>query len=368
MRLVHFADLHLDTPFRWASQDVSREWRNSLRQTLLRLCAYAVEVGADALTCGGDLYEQDRFTPDTAEFLRSTFADLDPLPVFLAPGNHDWFGPTSLYQQVPWSPNVHVFRSDRLEPVTIEDGFTLWGAAHRAPANTDGFLENFTVDRGGVSVGLFHGSAIGRLPFQEEGKVPHAPFHEGQISRAGLCHVLAGHFHTPYGSSALTYPGNPDPLSFGETGQRGTVLADISHTGQVIIERKSVETFAVHDISVDITGATHAGMVIEKVAARIAGLSGVVRVTVFGEVAPDIDLRLQDIAALKPAHLEALVPRLGVVHVAYDLDRLRKEPTVRGQFINDVLADTALSDEERARILTTGLRALDGRGDELEVH
>lgn len=367
MRLVHFADLHMDTPFRWAPREVSREWRNSLRKTLLLLCAYAVEVGADALTCGGDLYEQDRFTPDTAEFLRSTFADLDPLAVFLAPGNHDWFGPTSLYQQVTWSPNVHVFRSDRLEPVTLEDGFTLWGAAHRAPANTDGFLDAFAVDRGGVSVGLFHGSALGGLPFQEEGKIPHAPFREEQIDRVGLSHVLAGHFHTPYGSAVLTYPGNPDPLSFGETGQRGAVLADISGDGQVSIERKSVETFAVHDVSVDITGATHAGVVTDKVVAQVAGLSGVVRVTVFGEVGPDIDLRLQDIAALKPDYIDALVPRLGAIHVAYDFHRLRAEPTVRGQFVNDVLADTALSDKERERILTTGLRALDGRGDELEV-
>lgn len=368
MRLVHFADLHLDTAFRWAPPDVSREWRNSLRKTLLCLIAYATEVGADALTCGGDLYEQDRFTPDTAEFLRSTFAEVHPLPVFLAPGNHDWFGPTSLYQQVSWSPNVHIFRSDRLEPVALEDGFTLWGAAHRAPANTDGFLDTFSVDRGGVNVGLFHGSALAGLASQGEGKIPHAPFREDQINRAGLCHVLAGHFHTPYGSAALTYPGNPDPLSFGENGPRGAVVADISGTGVVSIERKRVETFAVHDISVDVTGATHAGMVTEMVVAQLAGLSGVVRVTVFGEVGPDIDLRLQDIAALKPAHIDALVPRLGAVHVAYDFDRLRAEPTVRGQFVNDVFADTALSDKERERILTTALRALDGRGDELEVH
>ncbi|MGH3828312.1 MAG: metallophosphoesterase family protein, partial [Pseudonocardiaceae bacterium] len=136
MRLLHFADLHLDTPFRWARGEVARARRRGLRDTLLRIRTLADEQRVDALTCGGDLYEQDRFTPDTMEFLRSTFAELHPLPVFLAPGNHDWFGPASLYHQVKWAPNVHVFDESKLVPVSLADGITLWGAGHRAPANT----------------------------------------------------------------------------------------------------------------------------------------------------------------------------------------------------------------------------------------
>lgn len=54
---------------------------------MLRTCKLVDEQRVDALTCGGDLYEQERFTPDTAEFLSSTFAELAPLRVFLAPGN-----------------------------------------------------------------------------------------------------------------------------------------------------------------------------------------------------------------------------------------------------------------------------------------
>lgn len=117
----------------------------------------------DALTCGGDLYEQDRFTPDTAEFLRCTFAELHPLPVFLAPGNHDWFGSSSLYHQMTWTPNVHVFHEATLIPVPLADGITLWGAGHQAPANTRGFFEDgFQVDRGGVHVALAEHLTRGR--------------------------------------------------------------------------------------------------------------------------------------------------------------------------------------------------------------
>jgi exonuclease SbcD len=367
VRLLHFADLHLDTPFRWAPPDVARDWRMSLRQTLLRICQLADEQRVDAITCGGDLYEQDRFTPDTAEFLRATFADLQPLPVYVSPGNHDWFGPGSLYRQVRWSPNVHVFETDRLQPVPLADGLTLWGAAHCAPANTAGFLDGFRVNTSETHLGLFHGSAVGRLPTQESSKVAHAPFAEAQIPDAGLCHVLAGHFHTPYHSANLTYPGNPDPLSFGESGERAAVVADVSGNGTTTITRHPVETFTVHDIDIDVSGATHGGQVTDRVTDALTGLTGVVRVTISGEVAPDVDLRLGDLASLRLPGIEALVARLGKVHASYNFKALSSEPTVRGQFVTDVLADRSLDDDERRRILVTGLRALEGRTDELEV-
>jgi len=92
-----------------------------------------------------------------------------------------------------------------------------------------------------------------------------------------------------------------------------------------------------------------------------------VRVTLSGDVGPDVELRLQDVAALAVPHLDALVPRLGRITVAYDFDRLKDERTVRGQFVRDVLAADQLDDDRRRRVLVTGLRALDGRGDDLEV-
>lgn len=367
VRLLHFADLHLDTPFCWAPREVARARRQGLRDTLLRICKLADEQRVDALTCGGDLYEQDRFTPDTAEFLRSTFAELDPLPVFLAPGNHDWFGPYSLYRQVKWTPNVRVFNEAKLVPVSLADGITLWGAGHQAPAKTPGFLDGFQVNRDGVHVALFHGSEQGKLRFQESGKVPHAPFRAEQVELAGLHHALLGHFHNPVDASGYTYPGNPDPLTFGETGDRAAVLLTVAADGAVSPERFPVASSMVSDVRVDLTGITHSGQVAQRVREALSGLSSVARVTLYGEVGQDVDLRLRDIAVLSVPGLDAVVPRLGEVLVAYDFERLAQQQTVRRRFVRDVRDAPALTDDQRRRVLVTGLRALDGRTDELEV-
>jgi hypothetical protein len=89
-------------------------------------------------------------------------------------------------------------------------------------------------------------------------------------------------------------------------------------------------------------------------------------VTLDGEIAPELDLQLAELSSVAP-HLEALVPRLGRLHVAYDFEAIAQERTVRGQFVADVLA-ADLDEATRNRVLVTGLRALDGRSQELEVH
>ncbi|MPZ51075.1 MAG: metallophosphoesterase [Dehalococcoidia bacterium] len=70
-------------------------------------------------------------------------------------------------------------------------------------------------------------------------------------------------------------------------------------------------------------------------------------------------------AELLQGGLDRLVLSLDGVRIAYDFEAIKLEPTVRGQFVRDVL-DAELEEAERERILVTGLRALDGRTD-LEV-
>src|SRR5689334_18689288 len=156
MRLLLFSDLHLDTAFGWAGPALGEKLRRQLRGTLDRIAALAEQTRADALLCGGDLVEQARVTPETLAHLRATFAALG-LPVHITPGEHDWYGPASPYRHVDWTSNVHVFTEARLTPVTLDDGLTLWGAAHRSPASTDGFLDGFSAGRDGVNLALFHG-------------------------------------------------------------------------------------------------------------------------------------------------------------------------------------------------------------------
>lgn len=279
MKLLLFADLHLDT--RFPSAGPLR--RQALRDTLGRIVDLAEESQADAVLCAGDLYEHERCSPHTASFLQSSFDC--PVPVFLAPGNDDWYGPQSVYQQVDWTPNVHVFSSESLTPVELADGITLWGAAHVGPGPARDFLGGFAVNRGGVNLALGHGCA------------------PEDVEITGLDHAFLGHVHTPEHAVRYTFPGNPDPLTPGETGERGAVLCTVHDDGTV-----SREVF-------DVSASRSLGLLAER-----------------SEAFPSLDF-----------------------------DSVAEERTVRGQFVRDVLADPSLDTALRGRVLATGLRALEER-------
>jgi DNA repair protein SbcD/Mre11 len=371
MRFVLISDVHLDTPFTWASPQAARARRQMIRDTFVGALALTEEVQADAVLIGGDLYEHERVTPDTAAFLRDVFATTT-CPVFLAPGNHDWIGPQSVYVQTDWSPNVHVFTEDRLRPHELAAGLTLWGAAHRSPANTDGFLDRgFSVGgRTGIHLALFHGAQRGGFHLEEDGKAPHAPFDPDQLERAGLHHAFLGHFHTPRAEPFFTYPGNPAPLSFGEDGVRGAVIIDVHGDGSVTREWRVVATSQAHDLILDVSECSSLQDIRRTAVEQLQDLEGVARLTIQGELAASIDLHPASdltVASLGLAGrgLDDVVVRIQQLRPAYDLDAIAGEPTVRGAFVCDVLA-AGLPEDEQQRVLAVGLRALDGR-DDLEV-
>lgn len=358
------SDVHLDRAFAWAEPPVARRRRTGLRDAFAAGIRLVDELDADALLIGGDLYERDRFSPDTRAFVRDRLCELDR-PVFIAPGNHDCHDARSLYAQVDWPDRVTIFRDDRMRRAELADGLSLWGAAHRQPGGTGNFLEGFEVDGAGVHLALFHGSLERGLAFEAEDKKPHAPFTEEDLRRAGIDHALLGHYHTPRHDALLTYPGNPEPLTFGETGDRGAVEVEVGADGAVTTTVHDVSRTAVHDLDHDVTGAGSLHDVREGVAERVAGRTGCARVTLHGTLDPDLDLDLNSVAEVG-GDLDALVVRTGDLSAGYDLATIRRERTVRGQFVRDVEAAEDLTEDQRRRVKVTGLRALDGRGD-LEV-
>lgn len=121
-------------------------------------------------------------------------------------------------------------------------------------------------------------------------------------------------------------------------------------------------TTEISDLEVSVTGCFSEQDVRDRVAEAGRTAPGLRRITLQGELGPDVDVRPQDLS--DPT--SGLIVRAGSIRVAYDLEVIKQEQTVRGQFVRDVLDSTDLSKEERHRVIVVGLRALEGRSD-LEV-
>ena len=121
------------------------------------------------------------------------------------------------------------------------------------------------------------------------------PGHAWLCVQAGLQHALLGHFHRPRDAASHTYPGNPDPLTFGEDGPRGAVVITITPDGGLERERRQVGVALVHDLALDVTRCLSLQDLRERVAQALAHVSGVARITLMGEVSPGADIQVRDL-------------------------------------------------------------------------
>ncbi|HEX2186871.1 MAG TPA: metallophosphoesterase, partial [Chloroflexota bacterium] len=135
--------------------------------------------------------------------------------------------------------------------------------------------------------------------------------------------------------------------------------------GGITRRRHRVAVGEVADVAVDLSGCGSRDEVRRRVLQAVGTRSRYVRVTLHGELDAGVDLNLRDLAHAA-AHLPGVVVRVGEVRTGYDLQAIAAEATVRGQFVRQVQAAPELSEAMKRRVLTTGLRALDGR-DDLEV-
>jgi len=118
VKLLHAADLHLDSAFSALPPEKAAQRRAEQRLVLERLTV--LSEGCAAVLLAGDLFDSARVYRDTLEALRAALAACR-CPVFIAPGNHDALLPGSPYLENGWPENVHIFRTAEPERVSLPE-------------------------------------------------------------------------------------------------------------------------------------------------------------------------------------------------------------------------------------------------------
>ncbi len=247
LRILHAADLHLDSPFASLTPEQAAQRRalqRKLPQVLAELCA---KNRCDLLLLAGDVFDSRTVCPETIEALQTAFARCR-IPVFIASGNHDPYVPDSPWAICPWPDNVHIF-TGAMEAVTLPDlRCRIWGAAFRGreahellqpiPKAADGFTE----------IGLFHGD----------------PLHPGDyhyitpqtLAACGLDYLALGHIHKASlpqktGKTWYGWPGTPMGRGFDETGEKGVFLVELDGTCKTRFIPMPVPRYEILELSAD---------------------------------------------------------------------------------------------------------------------
>lgn len=353
MKLFHTADLHMDSAFAALDAEKAALRRSEQRALLSRMAELARGERVDAVLMCGDLLDSARSFAQTDEAL-GEFCENVGVPVFIAPGNHDWYGASSPYARLKLPGNTHIFKSLEPEAVELADGI-VWGAgwlAETAPP-----LTGFRIAGGGVNVMALH--AVVGAP---DGR--YRTISEDEIAASGLDYLALGHVHSfsgarRAGKTTWCYPGCPEGRGFDETGERGAVIADVTERGT---ELRFVPLAARRYEILELPAGDDAP------AALLAAIpegapQDVYRVIFTGET--DVKPDMQAVRAAAEGRFFALELR-DRTRPCRDLWSGEGEETLRGAFLKRmrVRYDAADSDEAREtvmRALRIGLAALENR-------
>lgn len=223
LKIIHGADFHLDSPFSGLTPERAAQRRGEQRELLDRLAALAREKQADLVLLAGDLLDSDHIFRETAQALREALGNI-PCPVFIAPGNHDFYSPRSVWAALDWPDNVHIFSSAALETVELP-GCTLWGRAFTDTHQDSCPLEGLTVpDDGKLHIAVLHGE-VG----QGSG---YGPISAMDIAASALDYLALGHVHQGSGlqregNTCWAYPGCPEGRGFDELGPKGALIVSL---------------------------------------------------------------------------------------------------------------------------------------------
>lgn len=356
IKLLHTADLHLDSPFRALGPANAAARRDGLRRVFSSICATVRNEEIDLLLIAGDLFDADFVTVDTAALIRSELAAVAPARVVISPGNHDPYSPGSVWESLDLPENVHVFSSDMLGRVSFPElnadvyGYAFVGSALRKNPLASAEI----ADPSRINIVCAHADV--RSPLS-----PDAPISRDQIAAFGADYAAFGHIHNAEGFEGRegrcywAYSGCPEGRSFDECGRKSAIIATVGKTngeGAVSIERREFTKRRFELASTDVTGCQSSSELREKIlgAAAVFDPDTFLRLTLTGQTAAPI--YVGDIGTDAPlAGLEIRDETLPVWNAGLETDR-----TLRGEFYRAILPRLESADVHEREVATRALR------------
>ena len=247
MKFIHFADAHLDSPFRGLSFLPSKEFNQIYQaadQSLTRIVDLALAEKVDLVLIAGDTFDSAKPSPRSQLFFaqqikRLTDAQIQVVMIF---GNHD-----------------HMRREDLL--VNQSPYFKLIGANEAVEKATFKTKDNFNYDVVGFSYlnnhitedkipdfpGKEHNYTFGLMHAQEKEadsrKNVYAPFTVSEVQALNYDYFALGHIHARRNLSEkpwIVYSGNIQGRHINEMGAKGCYLGVIDeNTKKTSIEFKT---------------------------------------------------------------------------------------------------------------------------------
>lgn len=403
VKLIHTADLHLDSAFR--SRFTKEEAENRRQKQLMawkELLSFAVEKKVQGILIAGDLFDSPVVSHGTMDFFLSTISEHPEISFFYLRGNHDTENTFCYQENLP--KNLFLF-SEKGKKYRLNDRLLLAGVEYGTKDISFGENEGATQGAGqaaeqGVGQENAHGAEAlskSESESEEESKflklkeedcnilLLHGALYQGSakgdaiqgeegiflknLEKLPLSYIALGHIHKggegKLNNGALwAYPGCLQGRGFDEEGERGFLYLKVEEEKKEIrkefIPIKQGE-FRILEIELLEDEGTLACLKKIEVEMEKAGIvkEDSLRIILKGKKGLEqernlryLQLQLQDSVFFLEIRDEC--------ELSWNREEAMKEKSLKGEFLRVLAAADNLSKEEQEEIIALGMGLLQG--------
>ena len=273
MKIIHAADLHLDSPLRGLVHyegAPTHEVRMATRRAFSALVDHCLEEDADFLLIAGDLYDGDFKDYATALFFTEQVARLRETNtrVIWLRGNHDAANKMTRHLQVA----EHVYELSTQSPQTLlfeHEGCAFHGQGYAVRDVQEDLSRAYPPPLPGLlNFGLLHTALDGR-----PGHATYAPCSLSALKSHGYDYWALGHVHQREVLSAapwIVFPGNLQGRHIRETGPKGCTTLTVDAAKITTVAETVLDQVRWELCEVPLEEATHLDDVLDACSRKLA--------------------------------------------------------------------------------------------------
>lgn len=346
MKIIHCADVHLDSPLGTHLDSRRAAARNAeLTGSFLDLLHRAAETNVDAVIIAGDLFD-GRAERRTMDLVLDAIASTPRVQYFCLRGNHDR---ENAPEEVPG--NLHLF-SHRWQYFDL--GEVVIAGVELTGENQDQIYDSLALSEDRCNLVVLHGQ-VG----SGAGCIQLSRLREKHIDYLALGHVHSFATGRLDSRGIWCYSGCLEGRGFDECGEKGFVLLNVGG-GKVETEFVPFAARTLYDVPVDITGLTTVTQIQGAMDQAAAGISGdaLVKFTLTGAYTLETQ---KDLRFLRKGmeHRFWFVKVKDESRFKIEKETYEHDVSLKGEFIRLVMASDK-SEAEKAQIICCGIQALSG--------
>ncbi len=350
MKLIHAADLHLGSKIEAKFISISEERKLAVRDSFRRLVDYAKNNQISSILLSGDVFDDDKPFKKDKDFFYGVIEKNPDITFYYLRGNHDE-AENSLTLHANLKEFTNTWTSyDLGENVTVS-GLEL------DESNYSTFYSSLSLDLSKINIVMLHG--------QESGSIAKESIKISELKEKYIDYLALGHIHKFKEGKIdergiYVYPGCLEGRGFDEIGEKGFV--------EITIEDGKVSSKFIHfsskdilEVEVDITGAKSQQDIVSLIDENVCfNKKDIYRITLIGDVDYELEFNEEDIAtALKEKAYFINVKNKTLPLI--DPNEFINDLSLKGEFVRLVYSDDSLDEISKRKIISLGLKVLEGR-------